>query len=131
MSKLAAGAISIFIAINGWLIVNAKDLTSSQATMLIISIAVIMGVSIYGVYSRYKEFCAIASMIVRIEMAMKIYEIGVFIDDEPLYELEHMNLGKDNYEHSKNIFYSHASVIFIFGILSIALGVFGLTNSSS
>lgn len=128
MSKITAGAISIFIAVDGWLIVNTKDLTNSQVIMLIVSVAVLMAVSVYGVHSRYREFSAVATMIVRIETAMKIYEVGTFIDNEPLYELEHMNLGKDSYQHSKNIFYSHASIIFIFGVLSIALGAFGVAN---
>ncbi len=123
MSKIAAGAIGLFIAIDGWLITNAKGLGDTRLLMLIMAVAVITGVSVYAVHARYKEFSAVASMIVRIESAMKIYESGVFIDNEPLYSLQHMHLGEDNYEHSKNIFFSQAAIIIIFGVLSIALGV--------
>ncbi len=123
MAKIATGAISLFIVIDGWLIANAKDLSDPQLQMLIISVAVIMVVSVCGVSARYKEFSAVASMIVRIETAMKIYEIGVFIENESLYPLEHRSLGKDDYAHSKSIFYSQAAIIIIFGFSSIVLGV--------
>ena len=129
MAKIATGAISIFIVIDGWLIANANNLSDSQLLMLIISIAVIMVVSVYGVYARYKEFSAVASMIVRIETAMKIYEIGVFIKNESLYPLKHRSLGKEDYAHSKSIFYSQAAIIIIFGFSSIALGVLVLISS--
>ena len=122
MSKIATGTISIFIAIDGWIIASAQSLSSTQLLMLIATVAVIAVVSVYGVHARYKEFTAVASMIVRIETAMKIYETGAFIEGEPLYALEHMNLGKDKYAHSKSIFYSQAAIIIIFGLLSIALG---------
>jgi hypothetical protein len=123
MSKIATGAISIFIVIDGWLIANAKNLSCSQLLMLNFSVVVIMVVSVYGVHARYKEFSAVASMIVRIETAMKIYEVGLFIENEPLYPLEHTSLGSDDYEHSKSIFYSQAAIVIIFGVLSLALGL--------
>lgn len=122
MSKITAAGISIFIAINGWLIANANDLSAFQILMLMISVSVITVVSVYGVHARYNEFSAVASMIVRIETAMKIYEVGVFMENEPLYPMEHKSLGKDDYAHSKNIFYFQAAMIIIFGILSITLG---------
>lgn len=128
MSKIATGAISIFIVIDGWIIVNAQSLFDSQLLMLIMSVVVITGVAVYAVHARYKEFSAVASMIVRIETAMRIYESGVFIENEPLYPLEHTSLGKDDYKHSKNIFYSQAAIIIIFGVLSIALGIYGVTK---
>lgn len=92
--------------------------------MLMVSVFVIVGVALYGIHARYKEFSAVARLIVRIEMAMKIYESGAYIENEPLYPGEHKNLGMKDYEHGKNIFLSQAYILAVFGLLSACLALF-------
>ena len=75
----------------------------------------------------YKEFCAVAKLIVRIEIAMRIYEQGAFIERESLYPKEYKTLEAEEYEHGKNIFLSHAYVLLVFGLLSIFLGIIRLS----
>jgi hypothetical protein len=124
ISKISTGAIGLLVVIDGWLITNKQDLASSHVTMLMISICIIVWVALYGIYSRYKEFSAVARLIVRIEMAMKIYESGAYIDNESLYPSEFKNLGKKGYEHGKNIFLSQAYILGVFGLLSVCLALF-------
>lgn len=124
MSKITTGATGLLIVVDGWIITSVKNLTDAHLLMLVLSIIVIIGVSIYSLNSRYKEFSAVARLIVRIERAMKLYDPGFFIENEPLYPSEYENLGQDDYEHGKNIFRSHAYILAIFGLLSICLAAF-------
>ena len=124
ISKISVGTITLFIVIDGWLITNRQTLTGSHIILLTGSIFIIAGVSIYALHARYKEFSAVARLIVRIEKAMKMYEVGAYISGESLYPKEYQNLGKDSYEHGKNIFLTEVYIIIIFALLSICLVVF-------
>lgn len=126
MSKITAGAVSTLVVIDGWLIASSEKLETPQVLMLILSIIIITGVAVYGVRARYQEFCAVARLIVRIETAMKIYEHGAFIENEPLYPEVHNDLGTKDYEHGMNIFLSQAYILLVFGLLSVLLGAIGL-----
>ena len=124
MSKISASVISIFLAIDGWLILNDDTISHYQMGTLIAIIVVLAGSAIYGLLARYREFKAVASMIVRIEEAMKIYEVGVFLENEPLYPPAHKKLGKKDYAHSYNILYMHVLIVSAFALLSVVLGAF-------
>lgn len=128
MSKITAGAVSTLVVIDGWLIASGEKLENPQVLMLILSIIIITGVAVYGVRARYHEFCAVAKLIVRIETAMKIYEPGAFIENEPLYPAVHKNLGSKDYKHGNNIFLSQAYILIVFGLLSVLLGAIGLAR---
>jgi hypothetical protein len=121
MTKITSGSIGLMVVIDGWLFTNSERLISTHTFMLMLSIIVIFVVSIYGIHARYKEFSAVASLIVRIETAMKIYEPGYFLNNEPLYPAAFQNLGKDDYEHGKNIFWTHTYILLTFGALSLGI----------
>ena len=124
MSKISATVIGILLTVDGWLIINDESISEYQLGTLIATIVVLAGSAIYGLVARYREFKAVASMIVRIEEAMKVYEVGAFIENEPLYPETHKKLGKKDYAHSYNILYMHVLIVSVFAILSILLGVF-------
>ena len=124
ISKINVGTITLFVVIDGWLITNRQSLTGSHAVLLIGSIIVIAGIAIYAIRARYKEFSAVARLIVRIEKALKIYEVGEYIGGQSLYPDEYENLGKDSYEHGKNIFFSEVYILIIFAVLSMCLVIF-------
>ena len=124
IEKITTATIGLFVVMNGWIISNRPNLTGSHTVMLIAAIIVITGVAIYGVRARFKEFSTVGRMIVRIETAMNLYEPGAFIKDEPLYPLEHMNFGKEDYEHGLNIYRSRAYILIIFSLLSIGLSLY-------
>lgn len=115
ISKITTGAINVLVVIDGWIISNKTDLIG-QLPILNWAIIMIVFISVYGVQSRYKEFCAVAKFIVRIEMAMKLYDKG-----ESLYPAEYKALGTEGYEHGKNISVSQSYILILFGILSILL----------
>ena len=123
MAKISTGVISLFIVIDGWLITNTEILSQSQVSTLIIAVVVTEIAAIYAIHSRYKEFCAVAKLIVRIEIAMKIYETGAFIENETLYPEEFKALGSEDYEHGKNILLSQIYILLIFGALSVGLAI--------
>ncbi|WP_114325838.1 hypothetical protein [Candidatus Colwellia aromaticivorans] len=120
MSKISTGAISVLVVIDGWIISNKADLIG-QLSILNWAIIMIVSISTYGVQSRYKEFCAVAKLIVRIEMAMKLYDKDEYIEGESLYPAEYKALGTKGYEHGKNISVSQSYTLIVFGILSILL----------
>jgi hypothetical protein len=122
MSKITTGTISVLAVIDGWIIANRGDLIG-QISMLNLAILMIVCIAVYGVQSRYKEFCAVAKLIVRIEMAMKLYDKGAYIEGESLYPAEYKALGTEGYEHGKNISFSQSYILIVFGLLSICLGL--------
>ena len=124
ISKINVGTITLFVVIDGWLVTNRQVLSVSHAVLLTGSIIVIAGVAIYALRARYKEFSAVARLIVRIEKAMKIYETGVYIGGQSLYPEAYEDLGKDTYKHGKNIFLSEVYILIIFALLSVFLVIF-------
>jgi len=122
MSKITTATISVLVVIDGWIITSGKEL-DGQALMLSSAMLIIVCIAVYGVQARYKEFCAVAKLIVRIEIAMKIYDKGAYIEDESLYPAEYKALGTEGYEHGKNIPFSQSYMIIAFGLLSIGLGL--------
>ena len=125
MAKISTGVISLFIVIDGWIFSNTEIFSESesQVSTLIIAVIVTEIAAIYAIHSRYKEFCAVAKLIVRIEIAMKIYETGAFIENETLYPEEFKALGSEDYEHGKNILLSQIYILLIFGALSVGLAI--------
>jgi len=124
MSKITSGAVGLFTVIDGWILTKETVLTRSHGVILIISLVVIFFVSAYALYARYREFSAVARLIVRIETAMEIYHPGVYLPDDSLYPAEFQNLGEDNYEHGRNIFLSQVYILIVFGVLSVGIALF-------
>ncbi|MEH6651779.1 MAG: hypothetical protein V7707_17300 [Motiliproteus sp.] len=122
IAKIATGGVGLLVVIDGWLITRAPTLEGAPTVMLTLAIVVIVAVSIYAIRARYREFSAVARLIVRIETAMEIYQPGAFMD-EPLYPAEYQQLGDANYEHGKNIFLSQIYILLVFGLLSLGLAL--------
>jgi len=122
IAKIATGAIGLLVVIDGWLITQAPALKGAPALMLPLAIAVIVAVAIYAIRARYREFAAVARLIVRIETAMQLYQPGAYMD-EPLYPAAYQNLGDDHYEHGRNIFLSQTYILLVFAALSLGLAL--------
>ncbi|MEH6626902.1 MAG: hypothetical protein V7739_10675 [Motiliproteus sp.] len=122
IAKIASGAVGLLVVIDGWLITQASTLKVSPVIMLAVAITVIVAVSIYAIRARYREFSAVAQLIVRIETAMGVYQPGAFMN-ETLYPAEYQNLGKEDYEHGRNIFLSQVYILLVFGLLSLGLAL--------
>lgn len=103
ISKISIGTITLFVVIDGWVITNRLILAGSHVMLLTVSIFVIVGIAVYGVYARYKGFSAVARLIVRIEIGMKVYEVALLLGHEPLYPGEYENLGKTYTDEAQNI----------------------------
>lgn len=123
MSKITTGTISVLIVIDGWIITEAKEL-DGQALLLSLSMLTITFIAVYGIQTRYKEFRAVAKLIVRVEMAMKIYDKGVYVENESLYPAEYQALGTEEYEHGKNICSSQSYMVVAFGLFSVFLAYY-------
>ncbi|MEH6473028.1 MAG: hypothetical protein V7752_17460 [Halopseudomonas sp.] len=123
IAKIATGAVGLLVVIDGWLISQTPALDGAPTVMLTLTIIVIVAVSIYAIRARYREFSAVARLIVRIETAMNLYQPGAYMD-ESLYPAEYQNLGQANYEHGRNIFLSQAYILLVFGLLSLGLALF-------
>lgn len=65
MSKITTGTVSSLVVIDGWIIASGEKLINHQVAMLILAVLVIVCIAVYGVHSRYKEFCAVTKLIVR------------------------------------------------------------------
>jgi len=122
IAKIATGAIGSLVLIDGWLISQAPALKGAPEVMLPLAIVVIVAVAIYAIRARYKEFAAVARLIVRIETALQVYQPGAYME-QPLYPAAYQNLGDDHYEHGRNIFLSQAAILLVFGVLSLGLAL--------
>jgi hypothetical protein len=124
INKIAAAVTGLFIAIDGWIFSSKIALEILEISLLIISILTVLAIAIYSLQSRFKEFSAVGRMIVRIETALMIYEPGYFLDGESLYPAEHQALGKEDYEHGRNIVTPHIYILGILAALSIGIVLF-------
>ena len=123
MSKIAAAMISLLVAIDGWVFAKHIQFGVQQRGLLIVSILVLIGISIYGLRSRFNEFSAVGRMIVQIESAMKIYQSGYYLDQQSLYPEAFQHLGEPGYEHGRNILNSYIYMLLALAVLSIGIVV--------
>jgi len=123
ISKMTTGVCGIMVVIDGWLVANLGTLKDIHHYILSSAILILTGIAVYAIWTRHKEFIAVAKLIVRVETALGIYEEGRYIPKQTLFPVAYQNLGKDDYEHGNKFRNSHILVVVMLGALSIGLSI--------
>ena len=121
LTQIAAAHITLLLAIDGWILTQSEGINSNQISIIVLAIVVTLVIAVFAIRSRYKEFGVVAGMIVRVETALRVFDKGFYLQDETLYELEHQDLGKDEYDHSLTIFQSHLYALIANSLLTIGI----------
>jgi len=107
LTQIAAAHITLLLAIDGWIITRSDALNDEQIIVILLAVVFTLLIAVFAIYSRYQEFQTVSGMIVRVETGLRVFDKGYYLEGETLYELEHLNLGKNEYSHSLSIFQSH------------------------
>lgn len=121
LTQIAAAHITLLLAIDGWIITRSIGINPNQVVVILLAILFTLLIAVFAIYARYKEFGAVAGMIVRVETALRVFDKGYYLEDETLYELEHQDLGKNEYSHSLSIFQSHFYTLLANSLLTVGI----------
>lgn len=119
--KLTTATSALFLALDGWILTGKVQLHRSQRVGLILAILLLLGVAGYAAMRFYREFQAVARLIVHVETGLGLYEADSYIPGRALYPVEYQSLGTNEYAHGHHILAAPVLIMSIFGVFSVLI----------
>jgi hypothetical protein len=121
MIKLTTATSALFIALDGWILAEKVVLQYRQRVGLIFGVALLVLVATAAAYRFYREFQAVAKLIVRVERGLRVYEPDYYLPGESLYPSDYARLGENSYEHGWHILFGPVLIMFVLGLFSVLI----------
>jgi len=77
--------VGVLVIIGGWLLISDTPLSESLRWVLVFQVATLAVAACYSVYMNNRSYLRTAQVIQKLNTALRLYEPGAFVPNEPLY----------------------------------------------